>query len=245
MLKDLLRLQDLDLKIEVCRTRETQIPKQKEKFEIQRKRLTAELEDREKVVRELLLEQRGISTEIEQKQTQIDKYQTQLFQIKKNEEYTALLHEIELLKKQIGLKEERIITLMVEVDEAKARLEEDKKRILLEQQELDRQCAEIDAELAEAQKERRGLEEPRATIAKLIDSSLMSQYTRIRASKKTGPAIVPLRGEVCSGCHMHVTAQMVNEVLAGKKHVCHHCGRILYAGNDNDDENGLHQHRAM
>jgi predicted nucleic acid-binding Zn-ribbon protein len=242
LLKDLLRLQDLDLKIETCRAREQQIPKQKEKFDIQRKRLSSELEDREKVVRELLMEQRGITTEIEQKQAQIDKYQQQLFQIKKNEEYTALLHEIELLKKQIGLKEERIITLMVEVDEAKARLEEDKKRIQVEQDEIDRQCADIDAELAEAQKARRGLEDERAPIAKQIEPSLMSRYNRIRASKKTGPAVVPLNGEVCSGCHMHVTAQMVNEVLGGKPHACHHCGRILYS---DDQDKSVHQHRAM
>lgn len=245
MLKDLLQLQDLDLKIEACRAREQQIPKQKEKFDTQRKRLTAELEDREKVLRDLLLEQRSIGAEIDQKQAQIDKYQQQLFLVKKNEEYQALLHEIELLKKQIGLKEERTIALMVEMDDAKARLEEDKKRIQAEQDEIDRHCAEIDRELEVAQGERRNLEQERQPIAKQVEPALMSQYTRIRASKKTGPAVVPLRGESCSGCHMRVTPQIVNEVLAGKKHACHHCGRLLYHKDEVEGETAPRQHRAM
>lgn len=244
MLKDLLRLQELDLKIEACRIREQQIPKQKEKFDIQRKRLAGELQDREKQVQDLLLEQRNTTTEIEQKQGQIDKYQQQLVQVKKNEEYQALLHEMELLKKQIGVKEERLIALMVEMDDAKARLEEDRKRIEAEVQEIDRHCAEIDKELAEAQAERLGLETERQPIAKQIEPGLMSQYNRIRASKKTGPAVVPLRGEVCSGCHMYVTPQIVNEVLAGKKHACHHCGRLLYNKTE-EDEDALRQNRAM
>ncbi len=229
MLTHLLRLQELDLKIEACRLREQQIPKQKEKFDIQRKRLAAELESREKVVRDLAVEQRTLQTEIEQKQAQIDKYQQQLYAIKKNEEYQALLHEIDLTKKQIGLKEERIIALMMEMDDAKARLEEDQERIQTELGEIDRQCGVIDAELAEAQADRQKLEEERKPVEALIEPALMTQYKRIRASKKTGPAVVPLRDEVCSGCHMRVTPQIVNEVLAGKKHTCHHCGRLLYS----------------
>ena len=244
MLKDLLRLQELDLKIEACKARETQIPKQKEKFDIHRKRLAAELEDREKVVKDLTVEQRTIATEIEQKQAQIAKYQQQLLGVKKNEEYQALLHEIDLVKKQIAVKEERTIAIMVEIDGAKARLEEDKKRIEAEFKEIDGQCGEIDAELHEAQHERKQFEAERAPLSKVIETSLMSRYNRIRANKKTGPAVVPLRGEVCSGCHMTVTPQIVNEVLAGHKvHACHHCGRLLY--NKDEDENALRQDRVV
>lgn len=228
-MKDLLQLQELDLKIEACRLREQQIPKQKEKFAAQRKRLESELEERERVVRDLTVEQRTHASEIEQRQAQIAKYQQQLNAVKKNEEYTALLHEIELLKKQIAVKEERIITLMVEVDEAKARLEEDKKRIEAEQRDIEGQCQEIDQELAEAVEGRRKLEKERQPLLNSVEPALMTRYNRIRTAKKTGPAVVPLRGEVCSGCHMYVTPQIVNEVLAGNKiHTCQHCGRLLY-----------------
>lgn len=228
-MKTLLHLQELDLKVEVCVALELEIPKQKHKFDIHRERLQAELVEREDLCRRHLLEQGDCEGEIEQKQEQIGKYEQQLNAVKKNDEYQALIHEIDLLKKQIGLKEERIITIMVELDDAKARLEEARERIRSEIDDIDRQCADIDAELSEAVEHRRELEAQRVPLVQEVDRDLVHQYQRIRASKKTGPAVVPLNDEVCGGCHMHLRAQVVNEVLAGNKtHTCGHCGRLLY-----------------
>jgi len=121
-----------------------------------------------------------------------------------------------------------VITLMVELDDAKARLEEDTKRINDELAAIDRQCAEIDTELEEAARHRASLEQERGPVADGVDPELMARYTRIRDSKRTGAAVVPLRGEVCSGCNVIVPAQIVNEVLAGKLHACPQCGRIIF-----------------
>lgn len=228
-METLLRLQDLDLKIGQCSAREVEIPKQKTKFDIQRTRLQAELEEREKIRQDLIVEQGGCETEIEQKQAQIEKYQQQLNIIKKNEEYQALLHEIDLLKKQIGLQEERIINIMVELDDAKARLEADKIRIDEELKEIDRQCGVIDEELLGAVSHRKELESQRGPIEEQVDAKLIGMYRRIRSSNTGGKAVVPLNGEVCGGCHMNERAQIINEVMAGIKiHVCQHCGRLLY-----------------
>jgi uncharacterized protein len=228
-LKTLLQLQDLDLKIEAYKQRETEIPKQKEKFEIRKKRLAEELSQSEQRFKTLSIEQRECEVDIQQKEAQIKKYDIQLLSVKKNDEYQALLHEMDGLKKQIALKEERILTLMLEIDESKAHLEEDKKRIASELKDIVAQCAKIDDELATAVSERQNLEAQRAPLIKDIDKDLMARYVRVRGSKKTGAAVVPLRGESCSGCHMKVTAQTINEIMAGHKvHSCRHCGRLLY-----------------
>ncbi len=225
----LLRLQALDLQIEARKQREAEFPQQKGKFAIHRERLAAELQEREEALRNLTLEQRESEREIEEKRIHIAKYDQQLFSIKKNEEYQALLHEIDLLKKQIGVKEERILAVMMEADEVRAQLEEDKQRIDAELKEIDRQCDEIDQELAEAVQERQELEARRSPLVSQADPELLGRYERIRESKKSGPAVVPLNGEACSGCHMHVPPQIANEVLAGEKiHACSHCGRLLY-----------------
>jgi len=229
VLKNLLQLQELDLRIEALKAREIEIPKQKNKFDIHRKRLADEIAGREKICKALALEQRECEGEIEQKQAQIRKYDQQLLAVKKNEEYQALLHEIDMLKKHIGLKEERIIAIMVELDEAKARLEEDKKRIKAELEDIDRQCAAIDEELAEAIRERQELERECAPLAGQVPPDLLNKYKRIRANKKTGPAVVALVNETCTGCHMRVTPQIANEVLGNlRQHTCAYCGRLLY-----------------
>lgn len=227
-MKTLLRLQELDLKIEAFRARELEIPKQKNKFDVQRKRLNAELEEREQVLKDLQLQQRTAESDIELMQAQINKYDKQLLSIKKNEEYQALLHEIDTLKKHIAQKEERILAAMMEIDEARALLEEERKRIKGELLAIGEECAVIDQELAEAVSHRKALEQQRAPLAAAVESPLLSRYERIRASKKVGEAVVSLRGDYCSGCNMSVLPQLVNEVLAGKIHACNHCGRLLY-----------------
>lgn len=227
-MKTLLRLQELDLRIEACRIREAEIPKQKKKYHVQKARLQEELEERREALTKLQLEQRESERDIEQKQAQINKYEEQLFAVKKNEEYQALLHAIELLKKQIGIHEERIIAIMVELDDAKVGFEEDQKRIKAEMDALEALCTEVDRELAEAIRDREALEEQRKPILAEVEPGLLSKYKRIRTHKGTGPAVVPLRGEICSGCNMNVRPQIINEVLGGKIRACSQCGRLLF-----------------
>ncbi len=226
----LLRLQDLDLKIEACKAREAEIPNQKKKFDIQGERLHAELEERKKACTDLELEQRECESAIEQRNAQIAKYNGQLNTVKKNEGYQALLHEIDLQNKQIGIREERIIAILVELDEAKARVEEDSKRIDDELNKIDRQRGEIDTELEDAIRHREELEALEAPLEKKADPYLLKQYKRIRSSLKSGPALVPLQDEVCGGCNMLMLPQAVNEVLAGlTMYPCRHCGRLVYS----------------
>lgn len=228
-MKTLLQLQQLDQHVDQCQAREVEIPKQKNKFDHQRAQLVKELEEREKQCQDFLLEQKDCEGHIEVCNTQIIKYNEQLNIVKKNEEYQALLHEIDLQKKQIATKEERIITILVELDEANAKLEEDRKRIKSEQEEIDRQCAVIDEELGEAVKHRKELQEQRIPLEEQVAPTLLKRYSRVKKGIKSGAAVVPLKDEVCGGCHMHLLAQVVNEILAGNKiHSCQHCGRLLY-----------------
>lgn len=228
-MENLLKLQSLDLRIEQCKIREQEIPRQKSKFKVQRDRLDAELAESEQRVKALQLEQRDCEGVIEQRHAQINKYNGQLLAVKKNEEYQALLHEIEAEKKQIAQREERVIAILLEIDEAKAKLAEDQARIDAERKNIDAECAKIDAELAEAVKERKALEAKRAPLVEACDDKMFRQYERIRHNKKQGAAIVPLLGgTVCGGCHMQITPQMINEVMAGQVQACRSCGRLLY-----------------
>jgi len=228
-LNRLLELQELDARISTCRAREVEIPKQKHKFDIQRERLKAELTEREQLLKDLELEQRTCEGDIEQRKEQVGVYQGQLNLVKKNEEYQALLHEIDQVQKAIGVREERILAIMMEMEDATARLEEDRKRIKEETDEIDRECAEIDAELAEAVKQREVLVVERQPLVDGVGNEHLTRYTRLRRKFATGLVVVPLREEVCTGCNMHVRPQIVNEVLEGAKiHSCQHCGRLIY-----------------
>lgn len=232
----LLELQELDRKIAGCKAEEKELPKQKDKYAIHRKRLAAELKESEDKCKQILLKQRDCTGEIEQRQVQLKKYDTQLYSIKKNEEYKALLHEMELMKKQIAIKEERIITLMLEHDEAKAALEADRERIEAELEKIEQECKVIDDKLHKLVAERKELEKKRSPMAAEVPHELLSRYDRVR--KVRTPAVVPLNDETCGGCFMAIRPQIVNEILANNKiHACQHCGRLLYSIT-NLDESG-------
>lgn len=224
----ILELQRLDMEIAALKARETEIPKQKERYAIHRTRLATELEQSEARSKRLVLEQRECEREIEQRQAQVAKYEGQLYSIKKNEEYKALLHEIDLVKKQISLKEERIIGLMLEQDAAKEALVADRERIRKEREGIDAECAEIDQEYEKVKAESKALETSRPPMVHEAERDLLSRYDRLR-KKVPMPVIVPLEGEVCGGCRMTVRPQIVNEIMANETyHSCHHCGRLLF-----------------
>ncbi len=224
---ELLELQQLDIEIAALRAREQELPKQKDKYAIHRERLAGEIKNSEERCKRIVLEQRECEREIEQRQAQITKYDGQLFSIKKNEEYKALLYEIELLKKQIAVKEERALALMLEYDEMKAALAADRERIQIELNRVEEECAKIDAVLAETEAERKALQKQRPPKAAKTPPELLSKYERIRKARM--PAVVPLTDEACGGCFMTVRPQIINEIMANDKiHACQHCGRILY-----------------
>ena len=61
-----------------------------------------------------------------------------------------------------------------------------------------------------------------------VEPNLLSKYRAPEKKSVSGPAVVPLRGEICSGCNMNVRPQIINEVLAGEIRACSQCGRLLY-----------------
>lgn len=99
--------------------------------------------------------------------------------------------------------------------------------------------AQNEAELEESDKRMKSeIEEKAAKIATLreeekrlspdLTDEIMFKFDRI-IKNKHGVGIVPVRGNVCMGCHMILPAQFVNEVRSesGIK-FCPYCSRILF-----------------
>ena len=72
-------------------------------------------------MRELEMQKKLLETEIGSAETKLAKYRTQQLQVRKNEEYQALGHEIESTKTVIEGMEEKELGIMFQIDEAKQR----------------------------------------------------------------------------------------------------------------------------
>jgi predicted nucleic acid-binding Zn-ribbon protein len=162
----------------------------------------------------------------------VKKMHMQLFQIKTNKEYTAKITEIENIKADQSLVEEKILELYEEGDGIKTEIEKEKQVVAEEEKKYLGEKARIDASIKELEDRIRVFKAQRQQIVPGIEKSSLTRYERILANKE-GLAIVPVRDDSCGGCHMHLPPQVINEIKMHDHLVyCETCARIIYLEED-------------
>jgi hypothetical protein len=162
---------------------------------------------------------------------QIAKYRTQQLETRKNEEYTALKHEIERAEKDIVVIEDRELELMQETEDlkpaiaaAETKFNTEKSRVTALMKTADDKVGVLQGRADELKVEREAI----AAEVKAGDEDLFDLYEKLFLTK-AGRAIVPLEGNHCSGCHMTVTPATLRDAKVGTTVVsCEQCGRIVY-----------------
>lgn len=166
--------------------------------------------------------------ELEEVTDQLKKRQSRLFEIKTNQEYSAVLKEIEGLKHKVSVLEEAILVLLDQIEvELKARAEEER-RVRSSEAEALRDTQRKEAELRQLRGRLSELQGARKGRSKNVELSLLQQYLRLLKSR-AGLAVAPVRDGSCEGCHVALTPQLYNEVRRNEEILtCERCGRILY-----------------
>lgn len=159
----------------------------------------------------------------------VTRMKTQQYETRKNEEYSALGHEIERYQKEISQLEDQELELMEKADAAKKVLTEAEARRKSTQTLVDDDLTQLAARKKNIQAQVAELEADRRALAEKVDPDLLDTYNRIALRK--GEAIVALEDGQCGGCHMKVVKSTVVEVK-GEKNIahCENCGRLLYFG---------------
>ena len=164
---------------------------------------------------------------IQDLQGKISKYRDQSLEVKTNEQYKALLHEIQFAEQEIRLNEDRILEVMVnaetrdrEVKAAEAELNAEAAEIEKEKEEARKITAADQAKLVEWNAKRDGLR-------KVISDDLLRHYERVM--KFRGSGLAEVRDHKCMGCQVMLRPQTYNEVRNGEQLVvCDSCQRVLY-----------------
>ena len=163
---------------------------------------------------------------IQELQGKISKYRDQSLEVKTNEQYKALLHEIQFAEQDIRAQEDKILELML-----KAEIRE--KSVKAAEVELKDETAEIEKEKAEA-RERTAVDEKeladwtaqRERLRAGIDPDLLRRFERV--SRFRGSGLSEVRGQKCLACQVMLRPQTYNEVKSGKIVECESCQRILF-----------------
>jgi uncharacterized protein len=226
-LDKLLELQKLDLTIARLDAQAQAIPRAINALE-GRLAKAREALDAAKAKAELLnKDRRGKERELDEATQNTKKKQARLFEIKTNEEYSAVLKEIEALKTKSSSLETAILEQMEQGDAAGKLVAEAERAFGSAQAELQKERQEKEIQLAALQKELASLRVARKGQAGRVDGELLRQYTRLMKTRDV--AVVMVTDGSCQGCGMTLTPQMYTEVKRNDRmFVCSSCNRILH-----------------
>ncbi len=214
----------IDRKVSNCRRQEKSIADIDAEIQVQRDQLHTAQKDSD-----------VLDLEAKAGEEEINKYRSALNTSKTNKEYSAVLTQLNTFKADNSKLEERVLTLLTEIDAKKKKIQ---------QIEADRE--EEDGKLAVFQDAAKQVEEKaqdrlsrlqaeRDRASEAVPAKVLEMFERV-AGKNDGEAMAmvirthPKRQEyACDGCNMSITIEQVNTILSRDESVlCNVCGRILY-----------------
>lgn len=229
-LQSLLDLQAIDLRLNQVRTRLAAFPQKFAAAEARVAAARAELDQAKAAQVATVRDRKKYELDVEQWRDRVRKYRDQTSQVKTNEAYKALQHEVELAEGEIAKAEDRLLEQMVNAEDYDRRVKVSERRLKQIDEDVSGERAALDAEKASAEKDLAALNAQRAAVVSDIPENLLDHYARI-AKKHGGIALAELRDERCSACGMRVRPHVFQEMQRGaddKMFHCETCTRILY-----------------
>ena len=228
-IKMLLELQELDKEIFDKRRILDAVPEKMKELDNTLDEKSAKVKGLEEEAKKLLLQHKGKEVELQTKEQSVKKYQGQLYQVKTNQEYTALEKEIGSMKADSSVLEEEIINLLDQIDVIKKNISKEKQALEVENRKIQEEKKNIEDEKKKSEIEFNDLNGKRKGFVEKLDKNVLSKYERI-LHNKGGLAMVPVVDDACGGCNMNLPPQVINEAKL-KNHLtfCGNCARILYS----------------
>lgn len=230
-LQSLLDLQGVDAQLREVREHLATFPKKIAEVEARVAGAKAELESSKAAQLETIRDRKKYELDVEQWKERVRKYRDQTAQVKTNEAYKALQHEVQTAEGEIGKAEDRLLEQMVAAEEYDRRVKASEK-LLKEVEDVARGArTKIESDKATTEKELAELTAERARVISEIPESLLDHYERI-ARKHNGVALAEVRDEKCSACGMivrpHVFQEMRRRGGGDEMFHCETCTRILF-----------------
>ena len=228
-LRNLIALQDLELKIASLQKQASDIPNQIQSFNNEFQRIQTEHQERIARAKELSNRRRTLEGEVDMLRAKLSRLKDQLMLVKTNKEYTAMLHEIKIAEDHVRGEEDKILEIMEEAEGSEKSLKTAEQEMLKKSAELQeniRQTNEsapaLESELAKLREEKTGMES-------CVGTELLARYRRIAEARK-GIALAEAKDELCSACHVRIRPQMYADLLRTENiHACDSCSRILFS----------------
>jgi len=227
-LKQLIRLQSVDLAIQELRTRIDKFPGISKALAEKLRAATAGLEAAREKLKNNQTHRKKLESGIGAAEVKITKYRDQMMTVKTNDEYRALQNEIEHAQNAIRKVEDEILNLMMEGETQQTEIKTAEARLKADQQLVDHERKQLEEENRRDLGALESYLKERKEIETSISSDLVPQYERIRKARG-GIAVAPARDYLCQICQVRIRPQILQEIRKNDQIiVCEACQRILY-----------------
>jgi uncharacterized protein len=172
--------------------------------------------------------QRAKEKDLEDNRMKRQKYEGQLYQVKTNKEYSAVLAEIEEVKQEKARIEEEILSLMEQQERAAVDVKDAEARFKAREAEGRSEEARLAETLRGAEADLALVRSERAQVARELPPTVLADYDKILRHR--GVAVVEVtKPNFCGGCHVTMTPQRLQELRQQNALIhCESCGRYLY-----------------
>lgn len=227
-LKSLIELQQVDLRLQQLAQEMEAFPERLRAVDERIRQIRQTQEQRKTRLAENVKGRKKDELEIQALQQKVSKLKDQQFEVKSNEAYRALLHEIEAAEKSVTQWEDRLLEKMIEAEtlekQIKAGEAEDKQAIA----ELERERQVLEAESEKLSHELARSRAHQEELRGQVTEEVMQLYDRLVKLRK-GVALAEARDGICQGCRVRILPQTYNATRANDQIIeCDSCDRILY-----------------
>ena len=185
----------------------------------------------EKIKNEIDEFQRAITLkngEIAEAKASVERYQSQLNDVKNNREYDMLSKEIEFQTLEIELCNKKIREANNRIAEKQEEMQASETLIAERQGDLEVKKSELEEIMTETRAEEEKLKEKVKDLESKIENRLLTSFKRIRKNARNGLGIVYVQRDACGGCFNKIPPQRQLDIKMHKKIiVCEYCGRIM------------------
>ncbi|MFC2075373.1 zinc ribbon domain-containing protein [Bdellovibrionota bacterium] len=235
-IKVLEALEDIDQKIETHERDQKLYPAQINRLERTLKEETTKEEEQLAVIAEVEAPKKELEVEVAADREHVTTMSQRLNEMKTNDAYTAALQEIANFRKTIEQKENQILEILGQVEEANKTLTARQKVIADQREALDAKQKEAEEKLAVIEKELSVLRKERKNHLSQLDPNIARKYQFIR-SRLHGSAVARVENGACQACHMNVPPQLLNQLQRGDQvYTCPSCKRIIVLSTNNNVE---------
>lgn len=227
-LASLVELQKLDSAADVARKRLAELPAAEQALAASLSAAEQAVSGVKARIQENQQNRRALEKDVSMVDSRLARFDDHKAAVKTNQEYTALLHEIETARADKDGIEEKILVLMEDADTLAADLKAAEAALAGEKRDADQARGRLGEERKALDAELARLAAARTGAAAGTDARVLALYEQLIKGRR-GLAVARMTGEICTACHVRLRPHVTQMIRRNEDIVqCESCQRILY-----------------